>query len=108
MQLRELLAQREGGEALALFHHIRRAHRGPDAHKAMDVIGLHRQFQNRPALLVALLANQRLAACANLVHQRLSAALGTPDEVVDNQMEMVFVALVVEVAHLVSPVDIPP
>ena len=108
MQFWELLAQRERGESLALFDHIRRAHRGPDPHKEMDVIGLHRQFQNRPALLVTLLANQVFAACANLIHQHLSPAFGTPDEVVDNQMHMVFVALVVQVAHVVSPVDILP
>ncbi len=51
MQFRELLAERERGESLALFHNLSGAHRRPDPHKEMDVIGLYRQFQNRPALL---------------------------------------------------------
>src|SRR6185312_1545073 len=108
MQFRELLTERECREAFALLHHIRRTDRGPDSHKQMDMIGLHSQFQNRPALLVALLANQVITAFANLIYQHLSSAFGTPDEVVDNQMHMMFVALIVQVAHVVYPVAILP
>ncbi len=108
MQFRELLAERDCGEPLALFDDIRRAHRGPDPHEQMEMIELHSEFHNRPALLVTRLANQLLAAFANLVHQHLAPAFGAPDEVVDNQMHMVFVALVVQVAQDASRVDIPP
>jgi hypothetical protein len=73
----------------------------------MHMIGLHRQFQNRPTLLLTLQANQVFAAFANLIHQHLSPAFRTPDEVVDNQMNMVFIALVVQGTHVGSPVDIP-
>src|SRR5262245_5877255 len=83
-QLRKLFAQCERRKPLALFDHIRRAHRRPDAHEDLDVIGLYRQVQNRPALLVALLANQVCTPLATLLHQHLPPALGTPDEVVDN------------------------
>jgi hypothetical protein len=105
MKFRELVAEREGGASLALLHHIRRAPGGPDPHKEMYVVRLYREFYNRPALLVALLANQVFAAFANLVHQHLSPALRPPDEVVDNQMHVLFVALVVEVTYVVSPVE---
>ncbi len=54
----------------------------------MDVIGSHSQFQNRPALLVALPTKQTFTA----------------DEVIGSQMDMVFIALVVQVARIVAPV----
>ena len=46
--------------------------------KEMAVIGLYCQFENRPALLVAFLANQVVAAFANLIHQHFSLAFGAP------------------------------
>ncbi len=108
MQFRELLAERERGEALALFDDIRCAHRGPDAHEEMDVAGLYVQFEDGPALFVALLANQLVTPFANLMHQHLPAAFGAPDAVVDTQMDMLLDALVVQVAYVVAPVDILP
>ena len=68
MEFWKLFAERECGEALALFGDISGADRGPDAHKEMDVIGLHREFKNRPTLLITLLANHVFTPSANLVH----------------------------------------
>ncbi len=43
------------------------------------------------------------------MNQHLFAAFGAPDEVLDNQVDRMFVALVVPVAQVVSPVDnLPP
>jgi len=105
MQFRELFAEREGADAFALLDDIGGAHRRPDAHKEMDVIELHRQFQNRPALLITLLAIQFLAPLANLIQQYLFAALGTPNQMVVDEMNVMFVTLVVQVAHFNTPVD---
>jgi hypothetical protein len=105
MQFRELLAECERGDPLACFRHSSRAHRGPDPHEEMDVIGLDGKLQNRPAFLVTPLANQAFAAFANRVHQHLSPAVGTPDEVVDKQTHLLFVASVVRIALVVPPVD---
>ena len=91
-----------------LLHHIRRAYRRPDAHEEVDVIGLHRQFQNRPPRLVARLAKQVFAPCPNLSHQHLAPTLGTPDKVVAKQMHLLLVAVVVQVTYVVPPVDTPP
>jgi hypothetical protein len=101
MAFRELLAQREGGESRALLHRIGRAHGGPGPPQEMDVIGLHGQFQNRPALLVTLLASQVIAALADhLMHRHLTPVRGAPDEVIDHQMDLVFIALVVRLPLL--------
>ena len=109
MQLRKLLAQRECAGSFALFDHFSGAHGRPDPHKQVDMVRLDRQFQDRPALLVALLANQLVAPLATLVHQHLFPALGAPDELVDHQMHVLFVALVVQVAPVVSPAEnLPP
>src|SRR5579883_472934 len=71
----------------------------------MHMIGLDGQFQDCPALLLALLANQRLTTRPDLVYQHLAPPLGAPDEMIDNQMDVVFVVLIVEIL-VIAHVDI--
>jgi hypothetical protein len=74
----------------------------------MHTVGLHRPCQHRPALLVVRLTKQVFTPPANLVHQPLSATLGTPDAVGDQQWHLVCSALVGQVAHVLSRVDVLP
>lgn len=67
------------------------------------MIGLHRQFQHRPALLIALLAKQVFAAFATLIHHHLPPAFGTPHAVRDQQLHMLCIAVV---GQVVAPVAI--
>jgi hypothetical protein len=108
LQLRKRFAERAGAESLALFDPCGGAHRWPHPHKHGDVVGLNRQFQNRPALFAALLTNQVLAALPQRIDDPRLATLGTPDQAIDHQARMRCVALVVQGAPVVAPVDILP
>jgi hypothetical protein len=94
IQLRELFAQHKRGIALALFHAVRCAHGRPCASTEMEVIRLDRQFQDRPSFLLALLSNQFLAPCANLIDKHRATTLGAPDEMLDHEMHVMFVVLI--------------
>ena len=60
----------------------------------MNVIGLHRQFQNRPALFLALTLDQFAALLRHVADKDRLPPFGAPDKVVDDKVDPVFVALV--------------
>jgi len=80
--------------AFALFDHIRRAVGCPDTHKEMDVIGLDGKLKNFPSLFLALFFKELATVGGNTVDQNRLAPLGTPDEVIDNQVNSVFISLI--------------
>lgn len=71
----------------------------------MDVIGLNRQFQDCPTLFGALLLNKDLTFLGDGATQYRFAALGTPDQVVDDKVDAVFISLVIHV-EIVAYFDI--
>lgn len=102
----EVLPQNARGEPLAFLDNIRRAVGGPYADKQVDVVGLDGEAKNLPALLSAFLPDEGVALAAHGVDEHGLAALGAPDEVVDNEVDAVLVALVFE-RHSVEG-DAPP
>ena len=84
-----------GCESFALFDHIGGRVGRPDTHKEMAMIGLNRQFQNLPALLSTLLLDEGLAVFGDTAPKHGFAALGTPDQVVDDKVDAVFISLVI-------------
>ncbi len=61
---------------------------------SMDMIGLNRQLDDLPSLLGTFLFNQPPTVYGNRILQHSLAALGRPDKVVEDEMDSVFVALV--------------
>jgi hypothetical protein len=92
-----LLAKLEGSKPLALLDDARRAIAGPDANQQMDVVGLDGQFQDVPTFLAALVLDPLPAVLRHVAREDGLAALGTPDEMVDDEMDSVFIALIFHV-----------
>jgi hypothetical protein len=63
----------------------------------MDMIGLNRQFQHVPALLSTLLLDEGLAVFGDTPPKYGFTALGTPDQVVDDKVDAVFISLIIHV-----------
>lgn len=59
------------------------------------MIGLDRQFNNLPAVFLALLFNQLATLISNRVHQNRFTPLRCPDQMIHNQVYPMFVSLVV-------------
>src|SRR5215469_7757571 len=60
----------------------------------MNVIRLNSQSKNRPPFFITLLLNQNLTAVFNGPCEYGLAATWTPDQMIDNQMNSMFVALI--------------
>src|SRR5439155_12018563 len=69
----------------------------PDTHEEMDMIGLYRQFQYLPALLGTLLLDEGLAVLGDTATKDGLAALGAPDQMVDDKVDAVVITLVFHV-----------
>jgi len=84
----------DGRKPLALLDDLggRRDRPGPD--EQVDVVRLHGQFQDRPALLLALALDQLAAFLGHVADKDRLASFRAPDEVVDDQMDPMLVALV--------------
>jgi|SRR5712691_3663101 len=96
-QHRILLAEMMRRESFALLNHLCCRVGRPDAHEEMDVIWLNRQFENCPSLLGTLLFDEGLAVLGDSATQYRFAALRTPDQVVDDKVDAVFISLVFHV-----------
>ena len=81
----------------ALLHDFCRRVPRPHAHKEMDMVWLNGQLKNRPPFLSAFLLNECLAILDDSSTEYGFAALRTPDEMVDNEVDTVFVSLVFHV-----------
>jgi hypothetical protein len=73
----------------------------------MDMIGLDRQLQYLPTLLRTLLLNKGLAVFGDTAPKHSLTALGTPDQVVDDKVDAVFISLVIYVdKYIVNDTEI--
>jgi len=61
------------------------------------MIGMDHQFQNFPPLLGTFLLDEGLAVFNDSASQHGFAALGAPDQMVDDKVDTVFISLVVHV-----------
>ncbi len=66
----------------------------------MDVIGLDRKLHHRPAVLLTLRVDQPCEFDCNGTDQHTLAPLWTPDQMVDHEVDTVFVALIVYVGSI--------
>ncbi len=91
-----LISQLLRGDTLHLLEHFRRR-RGLHSHEEMDVIRLDRQFLDVPPVLGTLRLDQCPAVARDLAREDRLASLRTPDEVVDDKVDSMFVALILDV-----------
>ena len=96
-QYRVLLAQMMRRKTFALLDYLCRRVGRPDTHEEMDMIGLNRQLQNRPTLLSTLLLDEGLAILGDSATEHGFPSLGTPDQVVDDKVDAVFISLIIHV-----------
>ena len=92
-----LLAEMVCRESFARLDHSGGRVRRPDTHKEMDMIGLYCQFQYLPTLLSTLLLDEGLAVLSDTAPKHGFPALGTPDQVVDDKVDAVFISLIIHV-----------
>jgi hypothetical protein len=90
----ELLPQPAGSDALALLDHFGSRVGRPAADEQVDVVGLDGKLQNVPPTFGTLDPNLVLAFPTNIIHEDGLTPLGAPDEMVNYQMNTVFIALV--------------
>jgi len=86
-----------GRESFALLHHLCGRVGRPDTHEEMDMIGLNRQLHNRPTLLGTLLLDEGLTVLSDSATEHGFPSLGTPDQVVDDKVDTVFIPLIIHV-----------
>ncbi len=92
----KLFSQRAGCDALDLLHHQRGTIRGPYPYKEMEMIGLNGKLKDRPPFFFALLFNELSSTSGDLTRKHWLAAAGTPDQVIDDEMHPVLIALVLK------------
>lgn len=68
----------------------------------MNVVGLDSEFVNNPLLFGALLADKCVQVSANVPDQDFLAPLGAENQVVHDQVDSVFVALITRACHVDS------
>jgi len=86
-----------GRKSFALLHHLCGRVGRPDTHEEMDMIGLNRQLHNRPTLLGTLLLDEGLTVLSDSATEHGFPSLGTPDQVVDDKVDTVFIPLIIHV-----------
>src|SRR5215831_10304697 len=84
----------ERGNAFALLDHLSGAIAGPDPHNQVEVIGLDSERQYLPALLSTLALQQLTTPRRDWPNEYRLPAARTPDEVIDDEMDAVFISLV--------------
>jgi hypothetical protein len=92
-----LLAEMMGRESFTLLDHLCGRIGRPDTHKEVYVIGLNRQLHKLPPAFSALLFDKCTTVLRNGATQHRLTALGTPDQVVDDKVDAVFISLVFHV-----------
>jgi hypothetical protein len=65
-------------------------------HKQVDVVRLDGQFDNRPALFGAFLPKPFAALGCDCPGENSLAPFGSPDQVIDNQVKAMLVALILQ------------
>jgi hypothetical protein len=88
-QVRKLLSQMMRTAPIETPRNLRRERVRVCADELVDMIGLNRQFNHPPVTLGRYLLNDLLQAVANWANKRLAPALGTPDDVIDDEVDVV-------------------
>jgi hypothetical protein len=88
-QVRKLLSQMMRTAPLETPRNLRRERVRVCADELVDMIGLNRQFNHPPVTLGRYLLNDLLQAVANWANKRLAPPLGTPDDVIDDEVAVV-------------------
>ena len=91
---RKLTTQVMCCKPLARFHHIRRTIFWPDAYKQMHMVGLDCQLKYCPSHVLAFLIDKFTTTLCDEAFQNGLATARTPDQVVNDQVDAVFVALI--------------
>lgn len=91
------LAEMMRRESFALLDHFCGRIGRPYAREEVDMIRLNCQLHNRPPLLDTLLLDEQATVLSNGATEHSFAPLGTPDEVVDDKVDTVFVSLIFHV-----------
>jgi hypothetical protein len=91
----ERLAQAARGKPFALLDDFSGGIGRPGADEQVKVVGLHGQFQDRPAVLLALVLDELAALLADVANEDRFASFGAPDQEVHDKVNPLFVALVV-------------
>ena len=60
----------------------------------MNVVGLDVQLLDSPTALLAFLLNQIAAVPGNISHQNGFSAFGGPDQMIEDQVDAVFISLI--------------
>jgi hypothetical protein len=92
-----LQPQFAGRDAFHFLEHIGGGRGRPGPDEQMDVIGLDRQLLDMPSVLSALGLDQGFTVDRDFSGEDGLTTLRTPDQVVDDQVDTVFVALVLHV-----------
>jgi hypothetical protein len=92
------------------FDHLEHVDGGvpwPDSYEQADVVGLDCQFLDVPAVLGAHGFDQLPASLGDILYKDGLPPLGTPDQVVDDHMDPVFVSLIfhVDIGESIDIVD---
>src|ERR1700730_3741970 len=64
----------------------------------MDMLGLDSQRENVPSFLLALCFKKLLTAVLEFSYKNRLPSFGTPDEMIDNEMDSVFIPLIFKLA----------
>ncbi len=64
----------------------------------MDILRLDSQRENVPSFLFTLCFNKLLTAVLEFSYKNRFASFGTPDEMIDNEMDSVFIPLIFKLA----------
>src|SRR5437879_5009928 len=90
----EFLAQDKRSDAFAFLHYISRTCGREAPHKQMKMVGLNSQCEDGPSFLLTFLLNQLLASFSYIPNQHRLSPSRTPDEMIDNKVNMVLIPLV--------------
>jgi hypothetical protein len=88
------------GDSLDRLEYIGRGVLGPDPDEQVDVIGLNGKLLDVPTQLRTLGLDEPATVLGHVPHQDGLPPLGTPDEVADDEVESVVIALVFHIESL--------
>jgi len=96
----KFLAKEKGGISLQFLDHFCYTIGRPYPYKEMDMVRLDRKRENVPSFLFALCFKKLLTAVLEFADKNRLASFGTPDEMIDNEMDSVLIPPVFKLAFL--------
>ena len=88
------MAKEEGCISLQFLDHFCCAIGRPYPYEDMDMLRLDRKPENVPSFLLALCFKKLLTAVLEFSYKNRLPSFGTPDEMIDNEMDSVFIPLI--------------